>query len=84
MPGCRPTITAFLLSLLVLIAAFFIIILSADFDARYEYQSPNLLSKILPTRAESHANTDLVLLFNLGIKCFIIRAGKIVLASNRR
>ena len=34
------------------------IMFKADFDARYEYHPPNLLSDWLPTRADNTAKID--------------------------
>ena len=69
-PGCSPTIIAFLLRLLISIAAFLITIFRAALEARYAYQPPSWLSEMLPTRADNVANTDRFSLFNLGRKCF--------------
>ena len=57
-------------------------ILSADFDIRYEAQPPSRLSLILPTRAESAANTALWWLRSLGRKCFATNAGPMVFTAN--
>ena len=83
-PGCSPTTIPLEFRRLSSIEIVFTNWFSAAFDARYPYQPPSLLSPILPTRAESTANTIRPAFGVTGRKCFATSAGPIALIAKLR